>query len=1146
MNYPNIKPQSSSSNSEYISSANSLYRSNTKKLLNENKKEKDETFSLYFLNGNIDRMKNTKPSNAKIHKLNTSIPKKTNEYESRSRSRKNNLNLMSKMMIGPNSHANKYEELIHNITAMNNNLSNLNKINLNIIPNDSISSRKRNDKTNPTAKKKINLSITNSKENLFSNNITKYDSNTKTMLSPKNSFSTSKQYGYSFVTNANNENILNDSLEVNDANTSDIKVKDKTIQIDSKNSLTDKIFPQLNTKSKMNFISKGSSRPFSSVMSATKSKTVNKGIQPLNSYFLPNMNYVYKSPSNVSKSRPFSHIQKSTAFEISNPIASVNFALSNRRIESDLSAAKVKKSNKSSSTLLSFDYNANIIKKKEDYLTKMARMDDTKFKKIMEMVDELELEKNKKEEKSRKSAANANNINNISNSSEINSFLKTSNSNLNTNPNIEVINSNKDNPSNTKNKKYNINYIKTNSINFGNININLTNTKNDSSPVLLSQRSKSTVTISIYILSSYNIYTNQIGLTEIELFDKNGDKIPIIEASASSSFENGDDINKNNNTKTIMNLFNGNCHTVLDDDMWTSPFYPDLKIDIIIEGTASIGSFVIWNYNGKDVNKGVKSVEIYRKNILMWKGQINKGCFNTKIDYSTKIKVSNYSSEDFDTKETIPPSTTYSVNRNKYYSARKAFYNSTNSLNSARNKFPLHTTNPFANSNSMNSTINNNFNISNSNVNSRFSSNYDTNINNNEINTSDYNSHNYSYEKNALRTSIGKSSRDIQSIDLSSNKKYNGKIITCNKIKIVITSNYGHRKFVGLTDVQFLDENGAPINIESASSIGALPKDVNTYYNDINDQRIFENVFNGITNTIDDSQMWLTVIKPNEPLPYFELFFDEPVNISAIRIYNYNSPLDLDKCAKQIDLYFDDHLPVCPLSISSIILHKGTGDPNVNYYQDITFPIKTKFEYSERELEPFKNVKTASFLYNQCYETPYLPSGFVFKFSMMSNYGDEVAIGIDQIELYDQLGRDLLKKYKSKYRIETNSEEIRSDFMDSTGCLLKYINTASKDGDYLKENSMYFFFKIPVAISYIKIKNFSENEECGVKDAKIYMDDKIIFEGALNRNKDTLILFTCDMEITKNIDENLLSKPVNKTNIDEIKTENYISMDMYL
>ena len=165
---------------------------------------------------------------------------------------------------------------------------------------------------------------------------------------------------------------------------------------------------------------------------------------------------------------------------------------------------------------------------------------------------------------------------------------------------------------------------------------------------------------------------------------------------------------------------------------------------------------------------------------------------------------------------------------------------------------------------------------------------------------------------------------------------------------------------------------------------------------------------------------------------------------------------------------------------------------------------------------------------------------------MMSNYGDEVAIGIDQIELYDQLGRDLLKKYKSKYRIETNSEEIRSDFMDSTGCLLKYINTASKDGDDLKENSMYFFFKIPVAISYIKIKNFSENEECGVKDAKIYMDDKIIFEGTLNRNKDTLILFTCDMEITKNIDENLLSKPVNKTNIDEIKTENYISMDMYL
>ena len=36
------------------------------------------------------------------------------------------------------------------------------------------------------------------------------------------------------------------------------------------------------------------------------------------------------------------------------------------------------------------------------------------------------------------------------------------------------------------------------------------------------------------------------------------------------------------------------------------------------------------------------------------------------------------------------------------------------------------------------------------------------------------------------------------------------------------------------------------------------------------------------------------------------------------------------------------------------------------------------------------------------------------------------------------------------------------------------------------------------------------------------------------------------MEITKNLDENLLSRPINKTNIAEVKTKNYTSMDLYL
>jgi hypothetical protein len=55
-----------------------------------------------------------------------------------------------------------------------------------------------------------------------------------------------------------------------------------------------------------------------------------------------------------------------------------------------------------------------------------------------------------------------------------------------------------------------------------------------------------------------------------------------------------------------------------------------------------------------------------------------------------------------------------------------------------------------------------------------------------------------------------------------------------------LSSNYNDGKYVGLTGIQFIDDKNEVVNIEHALSIGALPKDVNTYYNNCGDPRIFE------------------------------------------------------------------------------------------------------------------------------------------------------------------------------------------------------------------------------------------------------------------------------------------------------------------
>ena len=63
-----------------------------------------------------------------------------------------------------------------------------------------------------------------------------------------------------------------------------------------------------------------------------------------------------------------------------------------------------------------------------------------------------------------------------------------------------------------------------------------------------------------------------------------------------------------------------------------------------------------------------------------------------------------------------------------------------------------------------------------------------------------------------------------------------------------------------------------------------------------------------------------------------------------------------------------------------------------------------------------------------------------------------------------------------------------------------------------------------------------------VKEIKIYCESQIIYEGDLYIEHPTIALFTCDMKITKNIDEKYLSQKTTIRDSVEIKNDNYISL----
>ena len=102
---------------------------------------------------------------------------------------------------------------------------------------------------------------------------------------------------------------------------------------------------------------------------------------------------------------------------------------------------------------------------------------------------------------------------------------------------------------------------------------------------------------------------------------------------------------------------------------------------------------------------------------------------------------------------------------------------------------------------------------------------------------------------------------------------------------------------------------------------------------------------------------------------------------------------------------------------------------------------------------------------------------------------------------------------------------------------MKFYNFRKQN--YIKKINEYFIiFDNVVIISYIKIFNYKEDINKGIRRIIIKLDQNIIFEGYVNKlnanlNGTTCILFTCDLYVTKHIQENEL--PGFSENIEYLK-----------
>ncbi|XP_028395506.1 LOW QUALITY PROTEIN: protein KIAA0556-like [Dendronephthya gigantea] len=136
-------------------------------------------------------------------------------------------------------------------------------------------------------------------------------------------------------------------------------------------------------------------------------------------------------------------------------------------------------------------------------------------------------------------------------------------------------------------------------------------------------------------------HPSDVGLTEVQFFDKNGLLINVPKNEISSS-------NKDRFETSLSNLVIGKTKTTNGRFMWKCPYTTGEVISLTFKvpceweaGEHNISRIKVWNYNKKmkDLSIGAKEVRIFTSGSLAWDGVIDKGCGNQIYDYAEEINL---------------------------------------------------------------------------------------------------------------------------------------------------------------------------------------------------------------------------------------------------------------------------------------------------------------------------------------------------------------------------------------------------------------------------------------------------------------------------------------------------------------------------
>ena len=330
-----------------------------------------------------------------------------------------------------------------------------------------------------------------------------------------------------------------------------------------------------------------------------------------------------------------------------------------------------------------------------------------------------------------------------------------------------------------------------------------------------------------------------------------------------------------------------------------------------------------------------------------------------------------------------------------------------------------------------------------------------------------------------------------------------------------ILETWGDPFYVGLSGIEILSREKENLAIKN---VDANPRDMNVIPGYSGDYRTLDKLIDGVNTTTDDRHMWLIPFTQGQShnIKLEIECGEEGREIGGLRIYNYNkSGEDSSRGARTISISIDGKLAT---SRKGITTRRAMGNNHYDFGHYIPLPYKER--WSDEEIGAVKRSQApVHLMYPQEYEPFTFPMGYTYEFSFISTHGDSHYMGLNGLQLYDQLGEHILHSLHPKTPFHLHAfpssvtelpgmeRDIRTlaklldgynDTLDDRHMwLTPFRNTKifAQSNRHISNtpNKLYLTFDNPLAISALKIWNYSKTPTRGIFEFELKCDHKLIF-----------------------------------------------------